>query len=73
MSFYNRLHWYIRFSHGKGFDARLTQPRLNPLPAKLVYLNFRPLEVVSRYRDSQLQVAENHSYLLNLSTNICKS
>ena len=38
-----------------------------------MYLNFHPLEVVSRYRDSQLQVAENHSYLFNLSTNICKS
>ena len=38
---------------------------LNPLPAKLCYLNFHPLEVVSRYRDSQLQVGENCSYLFN--------
>ena len=29
-------------------------------------LNFHPLEVVSRYRDPQLQVAENYSYLFNL-------
>ena len=28
----------------------------------LLYLNFQPLEVVSRYRDPQPQVAENYSY-----------
>ena len=28
--------------------------------------NFHPLEVVSPYRDLQLQVAENYTYLLNL-------
>ena len=39
----------------------------------LIYLNFHPLEVVSRYRDPQLQVGENYSYLFNLSTNICRS
>ena len=32
---------------------------INPLPAKLAYLNFHPLEVVSRYRDTQLQVGKN--------------
>ena len=32
---------------------------LNPLPFKVSYLNFHPLEVVSRYRDPQLQVGEN--------------
>ena len=31
----------------------------NPYPARLVYLNFHPLQVVSRYRDPQLQVGEN--------------
>ena len=45
---------------------------LDPRPAELIYVNFQPLEVVSHYRDPQLQVAEN-SYLFNLSTNICKS
>ena len=45
---------------------------LNPYPAKLIYLNFQLLEVMSRYRDPQLEVAENYSYLFNLSTNICK-
>ena len=29
---------------------------LNPYHAKLIYLNFHPLEIVSRYRDPQLQV-----------------
>ena len=32
---------------------------LSPYPAQLIFLNFQPLEVVSRYRDQQLQVAEN--------------
>ena len=29
-------------------------------PAKLIYLNFHPPEVVSRYRNPQLQVGENY-------------
>ena len=32
----------------------------NPLNAKIHNLNFHPLEVVSRYRDPQLQVGENY-------------
>ena len=32
---------------------------INPLTAKLFNLNFHPLEVVSRWRDPQLQVSEN--------------
>ena len=39
---------------------------INPFLAKLSHLNFHPLEVVSRYRDPQLQVEENYSYLFNL-------
>ena len=39
----------------------------------LIYLNFQPLEVVSRYREPQPQVVENYSYLFNLRPNICKS
>ena len=31
----------------------------NPLTAKLFNCNFHPLEVVSRWRDPQLQVSEN--------------
>ena len=41
-----------------------------PLHAKVSYLNFHPLEVVGRYRDSQLQVGENYSDLFNLRPNI---
>ena len=33
---------------------------ISPYPAKLIYLNFQPHEVVSRYRDSQPQVVENY-------------
>ena len=39
----------------------------------LIYLNFRPLEVVSRYGDPQPQVVENYSYLISLRPNIYKS
>ena len=37
--------------------------KINHSTAKLQNLNFHPLEVVSRYRDPQLQVGENYSYL----------
>ena len=39
---------------------------VDPYPAKLIYLNFQPHYVVSRYRDPQPQVFENYSYLFNL-------
>ena len=45
----------------------------NPWGATLQNLYFHPLEVVSRYRDPQVQVGENYPYLLNLGLNICKS
>ena len=32
-------------------------------PAKIIYLNFQPLEVVDRYRDPQPQVVENYPYV----------
>ena len=40
--------------------------RFNPYPAKLIYLNFQPLEVVSRYRDPQTQVVENYQTFTNI-------
>ena len=40
------------------------------ISARLIYLNFHPLEDVSRYRDPQLQVGENYSYLFNFRRNI---
>ena len=40
--------------------------RINPYPAKLIYLNFQPLEVVSRYRDPQTQVVENYQTFTNI-------
>ena len=53
--------------------SRKKQRLLDPCPAKLIYLNFQPLEVVSRFRDPQLQVLENHSCLFNLRPEIYKS
>ena len=45
----------------------------NPYPAKLIYLNFQPLEVASRYRDPQPQIVANYTYLFNLKPDIYKS
>ena len=41
--------------------------RVNPWSAKRFNLNFLPLEIVSRYRDSQLQVAENYLNIHNFN------
>ena len=46
---------------------------INHYPAKLTYLIFQQLEVVFRYCEPQLQVAENYSYVFNLTTDICQS
>ena len=32
----------------------ISRVNINPCPAKVIYLNFQPLKVVSRYRDPQL-------------------
>ena len=45
---------------------------LNPLTAKLFNLNFYPLEVVSRWRDPQLQVSENYSDLTKWRSTLFK-
>ena len=37
----------------------VTYIHINPRRAKLIYLNFQPLGVVSRYRDPQPQMVEN--------------
>ena len=52
---------YICLDPGK--QETLSLLFTNSYPAKLIYLNFQPLEVVSRYRDPQPQVVENYSYL----------
>ena len=46
---------------------------INPYPAELIYLNFQPIEVVSRYRDPQPKVVENYLYFFNLRPYIYKS
>ena len=45
----------------------------NPLAAKLLILNFHPLEVVSRWRDPQLQVSENYLDLTKWRFTLFKS
>ena len=45
----------------------------NPLTAKLFNLNFHPLEVVSRWRDPQLQMSENYSDLTKWRSTLFKS
>ena len=45
----------------------------NPLTAELFNLNFHPLEVVSRWRDPQLQVSENYSDLTKWRSTLFKS
>ena len=45
---------------------------VNSFPDMLCNLNLQPLDVVSRYRDSQSLVSENYTYLFNLRPNICK-
>ena len=39
-------------------------------PAKLIYLNFHPLKVVSRYRYPQLQMGENYLFNPDVLTHI---
>ena len=46
--------------------------RFNPLTAKLFNHNFHPLEVVSRWRDPQLQVSENYSDVWKVVLNVLK-
>ena len=46
---------------------------INPLTAKLFNLNFHPLEVVSRWRDPQLQMSENYSDLTKWRSTLFKS
>ena len=59
--------WYIKVT--VIFESDLHQAQsghIIPYPAKLIYLNFHPLDVVSRYRDPQLQVGENYWYWFSL-------
>ena len=53
-----------------GAQPRKRSININPCHAKFIYLNFQPIEVVSRYRDPQPQVVENCPYVINLRANI---
>ena len=54
------------------FMLRMIAP-LTLSTAKLFNLNFHPLEVVSRWRDPQLQVSENYSDLTKWRSTVFKS
>ena len=60
-------------SHLILYRFNISRASVNPLTAKLFNLNFHPLEVVSRWRDPQLQVSENYSYLTKWRSTLIKS
>ena len=78
---YDHLKSFYYYSAGIDFSRQndiyrhqvLTTKVYAALLANLSYSNFHSLEVVSRYRDPQLQVRENYSHLFDLRPNICKS
>ena len=43
------------------------------LKREVIFCEFHSLEIVSRYRDPQLQVSENDSELFNLRQNILQT
>ena len=59
--------------HGHLWPTYFRHIIINPLTAKLLNLNFHPLEVVSRWRDPQLQVSENYSDLTKWRSTLFKS
>ena len=46
--------------HANTSEVSLRNNAFNPLTAKLFNQNFYPSEIVSRWRDPQLQVSENY-------------
>ena len=62
-----------RHQCSKGWDVNVDISRLNPLTVKLFNLNFHPLEVVSRWRDPQLQVREKYTDLTKWRSTLFKS
>ena len=61
-----------RCKHDIVFFLKLIH-RFNPFTAKLINFNFHPLEVVSRWRDPQLQVSKNYSHLTKWRSTLFKS
>ena len=53
-------------------SSKKVSSRVNPLPAELFNLNFHQLEVVSRWRDLQLQLSENYSDLTKWRSTVFK-
>ena len=68
---HNRKEWAI---DGPTLSITFTMFTMifNPLTAKLFNMKFHPLEVVSRWRDPQLQVSENYSDLTKWRSTVFK-
>ena len=67
---YEPLKYRIRIGYLIYYPLRKTIVVFDPLIAKLFKMNFHPLEVVSRWRDPQLQVSENYSDLTKWRTSV---
>ena len=63
----------ITLSSLRQLTKKYVKKRFNTLIAKLLNLNFHPLEVVSRWRDPQRQVSENYSDLTKWRSTLIKS
>ena len=61
---------FVTVSSGRDKGKEKGHGRITPYPAKVIYLNFQPLEVVSRYRDPQPQVAENYYFFTFTNVNV---
>ena len=63
---------HVNLSFSYLFFLQMISFEGKPLTAKLFNLNFHPLEIVSRWRDPQLQVSENYSDLTKWRSTVFK-
>ena len=67
------IDYLTKYFLSSNVSSHTSDAMISPYNAKLTNLNFRSLEVVSRYRDPQLQAGEKYQYELNLRQTIHKS
>ena len=65
--------YFYTYRAGIDFERQILTYKVDPrtvmvnhLGDKINNFNFHPFQVVSRYRDPQLEMGENYSYLFNL-------
>ena len=61
---------YTKYTHASNTENNTKYN--NPLTAKLFNLNCHPREIVSRWRDPQLQVSENYTDLTKWRSTVFK-